>query len=163
MDTNNLSTWLDASISAFYDFGVQNFFIEEHSGPQINYLNLLDEIKDLNGSSIELNMNGNKVNVFFLSRQETLDYIAKRILCNDENEQLDAADVVDAINELTNIIAGGVKNRLSAEVEGEILLGLPSCIDKCFINEEQLIYTLGRFNFDNRDIYILIEKISLLN
>ncbi|CAM4491984.1 MAG: hypothetical protein LEGION0403_FIIPPAGN_01674 [Legionella sp.] len=163
MDTNNLSTWLDASIGAFYDFGVQNFFIEEHSEPQINYINLLNEISDLNGSSIELNMDGKKINVFFLSQQETLDYIANRILCNDENERLDEADVVDAIKELTNIIAGGVKNRLSAEVEGEILLGLPSYIDKYFINEDQLVYTLGHFNFDNRDIYILIEKISLLN
>ena len=161
MDINNLSTWLEASMQAFYDFAAQNFSIEElpeFNKSQINYLNQLEEIRSLKGSFIELSLESKKINVFFLAQQETLNYIANRILSTNEDEKLDDMDVVDAIKELTNIIAGGVKNRLSAEVEGEIVLGLPAYIDKYLINQDKSFYVLGCFNFDNKTVYILIEK-----
>ncbi|MFC3909607.1 chemotaxis protein CheX [Legionella dresdenensis] len=156
-----LVPWLQASVEAFCDFVSQSFFIEEVIDPanlQIEDAGQLKNTKNLEGSAIDLSINDKKIRIYFLANQETLSNIAARILYTDVQEIPEYTDIIDAIKEMTNVIAGGVKSRLSAEAEGEIVLGLPVYIKQIPIEmDEKNMAILGKFNLNEGAAYFLIN------
>lgn len=64
------------------------------------------------------------LSVGLISDEAGCGALARALLCMEPDEELPAGDVADAMGEIVNIIAGGVKRRL-VEEDSSIKIGLP--------------------------------------
>jgi hypothetical protein len=79
---------------------------------------------DMAGSWVALVGNGSAVQVGIASSLEGCWALARAFLRMPEGEEVPEEDVVDALGEMANVIAGGVKRRL-AHLDPSTRLGLP--------------------------------------
>ena len=124
-----LEDFINAAAEAVGDFAGQ--MLGADNPIQFNKLEQMKEEKyhTLLGSYLALNCGDQLIKVYFLSSEEVLMNLVKRMLAMSPDEPLAREDMIDAIKEIINIISGGIKCRLNDHVNGGILLGLPSFIE----------------------------------
>jgi len=79
---------------------------------------------DLVGAYISVMSNEHSLNLGLLADAPGCENLAKALLGMDAQETLPEEDVTDSLRELVNILAGGVKRRMSGR-ESTLQLGLP--------------------------------------
>lgn len=135
----SLKNWIHAAAEATNEFAEQALGIKESCNIEI--INDMS-CRDMAGSSLLLHSSDTSIKVGFFSSDVVLMKIAKLILDIPSADELSRNDMIDAINEIINIISGGVKRRLNDQASGGISLGLPSFIEAdyhdCKKNEETL-------------------------
>ena len=157
--THALMDWLNAT----------NDTIGEHLGPMLGVEHLVDshrmdlindsDIDAIMGSYLLLNCaNTHSIKVSFLSSEDVLMQIAKKILGLSPTDELSRDDMIDAIKEVINIISGGVKSRLNHQVSGGIALGLPFFVDKTddFPKSEDTLF--GKIIISGMPIYLSVSN-----
>jgi len=78
----------------------------------------------VSGSSISLVSDGDSVQIGFFTQRDGCKKLAQAMLGMAPEDELSDADVADAMGEVVNIVAGGVKRQMSEKSPG-IQLGLP--------------------------------------
>jgi CheY-specific phosphatase CheX len=79
---------------------------------------------DVAGAFVTLSGERGDLTVGITATHSECGAMTRRMLLIPEDEALDTADAIDAISELANILAGGVKSRMS-HVDPTLRLGLP--------------------------------------
>ncbi len=126
-DEERIQKWLTALTDSIEELASLNLGMEvsppqriSHPSPAVS-----------SSASIDLKSSDGNWRVAIAADPDGLQSLAKALLGMEADEEnLPNEDVADAFGEVLNILAGGLKKRLS-EVEGEILLGLPQfCSDQ---------------------------------
>ncbi|MEQ8762603.1 MAG: chemotaxis protein CheX [Planctomycetota bacterium] len=117
-----IQDWTDATRAA----------VEEFATTALGYSDVefrvydQDQLPDgVSGAYIPMVSEGVSVQIGVIARSQGCEEIARALLCMEpEDGELDPSDMVDALGEIVNILAGVVKGRL-IEREPSIRLGLP--------------------------------------
>ncbi len=121
MSAPNADEWLDAFVSATDEIAsttlnLGNCAVSPNGGSLPT---------DMSGSYVSLMSTAASLQVGLASSPQGCQTMAKALLgMTPEEEDLTDADLADALGEVVNIIAGGIKTRLT-EKDSSIQLGLP--------------------------------------
>ena len=133
-----LATWLSETVSVIEEvspvfFGSLPIKIHEAELPTGDYL----------GSSIQLEIDGGVVEIGFFAEEQVCKQLASALLGLDPDmlEEL-GLDLQDALGEVCNILAGGLKGRLHQNHE-HFQLGIPVGLDvETFLDDPPRIANL---------------------
>jgi hypothetical protein len=110
---------------------------------------------DLCGVYIPLLTEGDAVQFGLLGRRDVCARLAKSLLGMGPNESLESdSDVFDAVGEVTNMVAGGVKSRAAAQLE--VKLGLPLALSGSIFPCAGTAFEHGLMQMDDNDVWLVI-------
>ncbi len=126
---------MDAAIEATLELAVAALGLDGQSqGPNPDFRN-----GQRPGAYIGLMAPGDSVQIGLVADPAGLQALAKAMLgMEPEDEDLPSADIADAIGELANIFAGGIKARMLPKL-GSLTLGLPIFINGYIEPTEKLM------------------------
>jgi CheY-specific phosphatase CheX len=120
LSIKDIGTWSEAFIESVEELG-ETFLGEVELIVQKEEHELPERIM---GSFVQVVGPEGPVLLGVTGSPETCDGLARLMLQMEPNEEIDQMDMTDALGEIINIAAGGIKNRLSPTL-GDIELGLP--------------------------------------
>lgn len=88
--------------------------------------------------------------------------LSRLLLGMEPDEDVEAADIADAVGELVNIVAGGVKQRLQ-DCAGGLRLGLPVFIHGYVQPTQQLEVSLAAVRIGDVDAHLMALRSTLPN
>jgi hypothetical protein len=110
---------------------------------------------DLCGVYIPLITEGYSVQIGVLGRRDVCASLAKSLLGMGADEGFeDDADVFDAVGEVTNMIAGGLKVRAAAHLD--VKLGLPHAISGAALLPGGTTFEHGLLTMDDNDVWLVV-------
>lgn len=120
--TSTPSLWLEALIGALDEFALVALGLEcDASAPKPAPTNA-----DLSGASVDITAGDVSVRVGFLSTAEGRLAITRAFLAFGPDEESPPEELVqDVIREIINVLAGGVKQRMTDTAPGDFWLGIP--------------------------------------
>lgn len=114
---------------------------------------------DLCGVYIPLLTDGGAVQLGLLGRRDVYAQLAKSLLGMGPDESLESdSDVFDAVGEVTNMVAGGVKARAAARIDVEI--GLPLALIGPIFPHAGAAFEHGLMQMDENDVWLVIAGAS---
>ena len=117
---NETEVWTDAMVDSLNELATDMLGFDEGKLVEIR-----DEMPDsMIGAHVAMVSIQEALSVGFISDKEGCNALARALLCMEPDEELPESDVADALGEIVNIIAGGVKRRL-VERDASIKIGLP--------------------------------------
>ena len=130
-----LKDWLASLIEASADSATNVLGFEQKVLPGVGDGMSACQPSVTSGAFISMLSEGGAIELGFAATKDVLQALAKIVLGMAPEEDIVAADTADAIGEVVNIIAGGVKRRLN-EAAGGINLGLPLFIEGTLVGRE---------------------------
>jgi len=110
---------------------------------------------DLCGVYIPLMTDGDSVQLGLLGRRDVCAQLAKSLLGMGPEETLDDdSTVFDAVGEVTNLVAGGVKVRAAAHVN--VKLGLPLALSGTVLPLTGEAFEHGLLQMDENDVWLVV-------
>jgi hypothetical protein len=110
---------------------------------------------DLCGVYIPLLGDGFSVQLGVLGRRDVCTQLAKSLLGMGPEESLDGdADVFDAVGEVTNMVAGGVKVRAAGHTN--VTLGLPLALTGTGFPMSGAAFEHGLMQMDDREVWLVV-------
>jgi hypothetical protein len=110
---------------------------------------------DLCGVYIPLLTDGDAVQFGLLGRRDVCAQLAKSLLGMGPDESLESeSDVFDAVGEVTNMVAGGVKFRAAARLD--VRLGLPLALSGSIFPHTGAAFEHGLMQMDDNDVWLVI-------
>lgn len=157
-NTEGLERFIVAAVEAMSDFSIQMLGAEDSIDPDS-----MEPIKEWDshaclGSYLPLNCGEDLIEVGFMSSEDVLRVIVKRMLELSGEEDLPRDDMIDATKEIINIISGGIKCRLNEKVDGGILLGLPSFSEKPCCDLKKNNTLVGKLHVANMPVFLSIRS-----
>lgn len=153
----NLHDFLQAAGEAATDFA--NMSLCHDSLFDFSKLELIHNEMELPsmGSCVDLKLSDTLITIGILSTKDNLMSMAKSMMGITSNQDISNEDMMDAINEMINIIAGGVKSRLNEKLQSNIKLGLPIFIelDWASYNKNRLV---GKLSKGDIPLYLLVSS-----
>lgn len=141
MSPISLKDWMAAMIEATCESATQMLSIESKADTAELNEGAVSVPDGVLGSFISLVSEADTVQTGFLSNKEGLAILAKAMLGMTPEEEISDSDRTDAVSEIINVVAGGVKRRLN-EITGGMKLGLPMFIEgKVAHGESQEVIT----------------------
>ena len=126
--TLTLKEWMAATAEATCESASQMLAIQSNPDNASYKEDGKDLPENAQGSFISLVSEADTVQVGFLSTKEGLALLAKAMLGMTPEDELSDSDMTDAVGEIINVVAGGVKRRLN-DSTGGMKLGLPMFIE----------------------------------
>lgn len=126
METEHFGRWKKTAIEAIHEYASMSL-----SALSSFDSSLSDEISSdvdaehLPGSIMTLTTKDKPVVIGMSADNMVLTALAKAITQSAEQAELNRAEVQDAMNEMLNVVCGGVKRRLNDTIPGGITLGIP--------------------------------------
>lgn len=161
MDTIHfdLNQWLHSAAETYLNFSEQVLQTEDFlTGDDL----IIGETHQdyLSGSMLVLTVGGNHhVKVTILAEEKVWFDIARIMLGSSESTAVNREDMQDAVKEIANIIAGGVKSHLSTLYENSMLLGLPEFIAQDnLIDEPNTLW--GKIAIHKKEVFIKIHVMA---
>ena len=110
---------------------------------------------DLYGVYIPMLTDGGAVQLGLLGRRDVCAQLAKSLLGMGPDEALESdSDVFDAVGEVTNMVAGGVKVRAAARLD--VKLGLPLALSGSIFPLAGAAFEHGLMRMDENDVWLVI-------
>ncbi|HTV21810.1 MAG TPA: chemotaxis protein CheX [Polyangiaceae bacterium] len=110
---------------------------------------------DLCGVYIPLMTDGEAVQLGLLGRREVCAKLARSLLGMGPDEELeDESTVFDAVGEVTNMVAGGVKVRAAAHIN--VKLGLPLALSGAPFPLRGEAFEHGLLQMDENDVWLVV-------
>jgi hypothetical protein len=110
---------------------------------------------DLWGVYIPLMTDGDCVQLGLLGRRDVCAQLAKSLLGMSPDEALeDDSTVFDAVGEVTNLVAGGVKVRAAAHIN--VKLGLPLALSCAALPLTGEAFEHGLLQMDDNDVWLVV-------
>jgi CheY-specific phosphatase CheX len=120
MSALSSNDWLDAMIEAFEETATSMMGFEGATVDRV-----FDTVPDRwAGSWLALVGSGDQAQVGIAGDREACDGMARALLGFEPDEEIADDDVVDAMSEIVNVVAGGLKTRIADRQPG-LTLGLP--------------------------------------
>lgn len=116
----NKETWFKAMEESLNDVSTGMLGFEEGQILSVSE-NLPEKMTGAHVAMISLH---DSINMGIISSQEGCNRLAKAFVGVEPGEELDESDIQDALGEIVNIVAGGVKTRM-IDVDPTIEIGLP--------------------------------------
>ncbi|WP_028383011.1 chemotaxis protein CheX [Legionella moravica] len=117
--------WIDVIAESASDYARQTLFKDLfHDSMNKNRITE-SNLTSLSGSYLLLTANKSDIELGFLSDESVLMDLARTILSVSPEVIIPRLDMMDAVNEVINIISGGVKSRVNDQITGGIVLGIP--------------------------------------
>ena len=142
MSEATMEAWVQSVVDAMLDAGMMLGFEdaevdEEAERPDDRFI----------GAGIAVVGDEHAIQLGVLSTPDQADLIARTMLAMEPDEELAHDDMADAIGEIANIIAGGVKGAMVDDAPG-LRLGLPVFSDRPFrkmgkTTEQNIAFTFG--------------------
>ncbi len=120
-DITELETWCDVMVEAFSELAESALFVDEVDFVHLGRLNA----KNAPGSYVPLVGDSGTFTFGIQGSWDDFSKLSRRFLFMGEDEDISDEEVVDAINELCNIMTGGVKRRM-VTYDSSLKLGLPT-------------------------------------
>ncbi len=120
-DAEELERWCDVLAEAFSELAESALFVEDVDFTRMGWFNS----KDVPGSYIPLVGDSGTYTFGIQGSWKDFSKLSRRFLFLGEEEEISNEEVVDAVNELCNIMVGGVKRRM-VTYDPSLKLGLPS-------------------------------------
>ncbi len=120
-ESTELERWCDVMAEAFTELAESSLFVEEIDFVHLGWLNA----KDAPGSYVPLVGDSGTFTFGIQGSWDDFSKLSRRFLFMDEGDEISDEEIVDAINELCNIMAGGVKRRMVTQ-DSSLKLGLPT-------------------------------------
>lgn len=150
---NLLATWSEATVDALKELTSSTWGLEA---------NLVEPTperfpKGVPGSYIALV--GDHYNFEFGVGAEWSDAeeLSKMLLFMEPDEEIAEDDVADAMNEIANIVGGGVKRRMS-DFDGSLKLGLPAFFEGPVFPTEEQEAAYAQVEIDGKTVYLVALK-----
>ncbi|CAM3030551.1 chemotaxis protein CheX [Legionella worsleiensis] len=116
----------------------------------------------LSGSFLMLTANEGQIELGFLANEPVLMDLARIILSvSPEDTVISQLDMMDAINEMINVISGGVKSRVNHQIPGGILLGIPYFLDGDVVKEKIKHATVETLDFAGMPVTLYVSEPSI--
>jgi hypothetical protein len=110
---------------------------------------------DLWGVYIPLMTDGDSVQLGVLGRRDVCAQLAKSLLGMSPDESLDDdGTVFDAVGEVTNMVAGGVKVRAAAQIN--VKLGLPLALSGTPLPLRGEAFEHGLLQMDGNEVWLVV-------
>ncbi len=110
---------------------------------------------DLCGVYIPLLTDGEAIQLGLLGRRDVCAHLAKSLLGMGPDESLESdSDVFDAVGEVTNMVAGGVKVRAADRLD--VKLGLPLALSGCIFPLAGAAFEHGLMQMDENEVWLVI-------
>ena len=154
MSKATLNEWLEAALQATEEvantsFGWESSQIEEN----VSLISV-----DFSGSYIAMIGEQSILQVGLTTSHENCYSLAQGMLGIDDSDQaLTDSDVADAMGELVNILAGGIKARMSHS-EPLLKLGLPMVVHGRVELPDRMETTVAKLQFGPVQIFLLILR-----
>lgn len=150
-----IDTWLDAAVAAV-----------EESAPTLGFAGLKRGVRgreagpELSGAFVALTSDATCIQVGLLSTARGHTTLARTLLDVVDGEALGDADTIDAVRELTNVIAGGVKRGMIGRDPG-LRIGLPVFVHGGVEKTGSLELLVQAFSFcDERIVLVVLQAAS---
>lgn len=156
MSTLHLKDWLTAMSEATAETASQTLSCES-SADGCETKEQIDLPDDVSGSFLTLFTEKDSVQVGIVANKKSLENMAKAMLCMGPEETVATADITDAIGEIINIVAGGVKRRLN-EPTGGIKLGLPMFVEGKVAQGESQEGAVSQIKIGESLAYLLVLR-----
>ncbi len=113
-------TWLKVMEESLNEFSTGMLGLEEGK-----ILSIDDQLPEsMTGAHVAMVSLQDSINIGLISSEEGCAELSRTFMAMEPDEELEEADVQDALGEIVNIVAGGVKTRL-VEKDPSIKIGLP--------------------------------------
>lgn len=121
----SIEEWLEAALDALQQVGVTllgfDTTVQSKTGAS--------QPSEFRGAFTALMTPGHALQIGVMSTEDGCEQLGRALLAMPEDEPFDSAeDVTDALAEISNLVAGGAKTRISERVPN-ITLGLPLFVD----------------------------------
>jgi hypothetical protein len=148
----NLTDWMNLAADAAAEIATGALGMERTRWRLRPAVRLPDELW---GVYIPLMTDGASVQLGLLGRREVCAQLAKSLLGMSRDEVLeDESTVFDAVGEVTNLVAGGVKVRAAAQVDVKLGLPLALCGSALPITGEAFEH--GILQMDDNDVWLVV-------
>lgn len=159
LNTTLLQDFVQAAGEATVEYTKMSFGIENGITPDRFELIENDSPLPTSGSCLVLTVNDMSITVGLLSIEDNLMKMAKSILDLPVDQEISKEEMMDTVNEMINIISGGIKSRLNNKVEGGITLGLPKFIELDWDNYHNAA-AIAKILIDDMPVYLLASSIA---
>ncbi len=145
-----IDSWLDPAVAAV-----------EESAPALGFAGLVRGVRtpdagpDLFGAFVAMTSEVTCIQVGLLATARGHTALARTLLDLTEQEELGDADKIDAVRELTNVIAGGVKRGMIGNDPG-LRIGLPVFVHGALEKTGSLELLAQAFSFDGERIAVVV-------
>jgi chemotaxis phosphatase CheX-like protein len=148
----NLTEWMDLAADSAAEIAAGALGMES---VRWQHPSLAALPSDLCGVYIPLLTDGDAVQLGLLGRRDVCAQLAKSLLGMGPDESLDSdSDVFDAVGEVTNMVAGGVKFRAAAQFD--VKLGLPLALSGSILPRAGTSFEHGLMQMDENDVWLVI-------
>lgn len=148
----NLTDWMNLAAAAAAEIATDALGMSSTRWQQAPGARLPD---DLWGVYIPLMMDGDSVQIGLLGRRDVCAQLAKSLLGMSPEEVLDDdSTVFDAVGEVTNLVAGGVKVRAAAQIN--VKLGLPLALCGAPLPLSCEAFAHGLLQMDDNDVWLVV-------
>jgi CheY-specific phosphatase CheX len=148
-----LDPWLSAFLDSTDELATTAMGLE---GVELQSVgNKLPSAADLKrGAFIPLTSDVNSLQLGFGAGNETCEHLAKTLLGFEPDDEIEDADLADALGEIINITAGGVKSRMIDSDSG-LKLGLPVVVNGTIQPSPSLSVTVARVALDGHALWLV--------
>jgi hypothetical protein len=151
----NLTDWMDLAADAATEIATGALGAASTQWQRRPGLTLPD---DLWGVYIPLMTEGDSVQLGLLGRRDVCAHLAKSLLGMGPEESLDDdSTVFDAVGEVTNLVAGGVKVRAAAQIN--VKLGLPLALAGAALPLTGEAFEHGLLQLDEHDVWLVVAGV----
>ncbi len=152
-DPNLVQTWMHAMVDSTDELATSTLGLEG-----ISVLSeLMPTQRDLPGSYVALV--GDQFNFEYgvAGTWDSFGVLARTLLFMESDEELGDDDLADAINEVINIVAGGVKRRMS-EIDAGLKLGLPAFFNGTLHPTSHQEALSSKIDIGGAEIYLMVFR-----
>jgi hypothetical protein len=148
----NLNEWMNLAADAATEIATAALGVESVQWRHPSGVVLPE---NLWGVYIPLLADGSSVQLGVLGQREVCTQLAKSLLGMGPDENLDGdAEVFDAVGEVTNMVAGGVKVRAAGHTN--VTLGLPLALTGAVFPTSGSIFEHGLMQLDDREVWLVV-------
>jgi hypothetical protein len=148
----NLTEWMNLAADAAADIATRALGMANTRWQQAPDASPPD---DLWGVYIPLMTDGDSVQLGLLGRRDVCAQLAKSLLGMSADEILDDdSTVFDAVGEVTNLVAGGVKVRAAAHIN--VKLGLPLALMGAALPLTGEAFEHGVLQMDDNEVWLVV-------
>lgn len=148
----NLTDWINLAADAAAEIATNALGVASTRWQQARDARLPD---DLWGVYIPLMTDGDSVQLGLLGRRDVCAQLAKSLLGMRPDETLDDdSTVFDAVGEVTNLVAGGVKVRAAQHIN--VKLGLPLALAGAALPLTGEAFQHGMLQMDDNEVWLVV-------
>ncbi|KJF17950.1 chemotaxis protein CheX [Acidithrix ferrooxidans] len=152
-DPTLVSTWLHAMVNSAEELATSTLGLEG-----ITVINeALPKERDFPGSYVAIVGDSYNFEYGIAGSWDSCAVLARALLFMEPEEELSEDDLADAVNEVINIVAGGIKRRMS-EIDTGLKLGLPAFFNGTLHPTSHQEAAASKVDLAGAEVYLMVFR-----